>query len=395
MNTGIRLAGLALGLVAGVAVATAQPGDPVSPEEAAPLPRPNIVAPPPVAADPGEASYREGYAALIAGDFATARAKLTTAAQLALDPELRGAARELARLADDLAGRQARLVFGGAADGADDDGEDPADGRTSFVVSTTLASLYAGVVLVDLSDTGDVRSGAALVLGATAAGFLGSFFGSRGRSISGGMAEGYSTGMLIGAINGLLLADPLGADTSERFQMAVLSGLVLGGGAGLLYGDSARPTRGQMSFVGTMATLGIASAGLGLIVTNPDVSSDTVLYTMTAGLDLGAGAGLVLGKDLTWSSGRARLVWLGALLGGVAGFGTALLIGGNDTGDELGRATAGIALAGTWGGFALAAHLTRSMRPDRRYLRPPLAAQVQVTPLAMPHGAGVGVAGAW
>ena len=76
------------------------------------------------------ATYREGYAALVAGDFTTARAKLGVVAETAVDPELRGAARELARLADELGARQARLVFG-------------AVGRTSFVATTTSSSFIS------------------------------------------------------------------------------------------------------------------------------------------------------------------------------------------------------------------------------------------------------------
>lgn len=394
MTPVFRIAAALTGLVVGLATAVAQPASSQpDPGAGAPMPsQPPDPAPPP-AEDPAQATYREGYAALVAGDFTTARAKLATAAETAADPELRGAARELGRLAEELAARQARLVFGAAADLHDDGAEDPADGRTSFVATTTVASLYAGVVLIDITNNGDsVRAGAALILGSTAAGFLGSFYGSRGRSITGGMAEGYSNGLFIGTANGLLLASPLGADTSEAFQASVLAGMVIGAGGGMLYGDAVRPTRGQMSFVGTLATLGIASAGLGLVVANPDVSADTVLYTMTAGLDLGAAAGLVMGKDLTWSSARARLVWLGALLGGVAGFGGSLLIGGDDGGSDFGRAAAGITLAGTWGGFALATHLTRDMRTDRRYRQPPM---VQLAPMGVPHGAGLGVAGAW
>lgn len=392
MNTIVRSACLVLGVVIGVTGALAPPVG--AQPSGAPPPPPEVVAEAPmIAPDPGQAAYDAGFAAMVSGDFATARTQLTAAAEQATSAELRSAARELARLADQLLGRQARLVIG-AGPAFVDEGEDPADGRTSFIVTTTLWSLYAGVVLIDVLDVDDVRGGAALVLGSTAAGFLGSLFGSRDRSISGGMAEAYSTGALIGVANGLLLADPLGADRSEVFQVSALTGLLLGGGAGLIYGDRARPTRGQMSFVGTMATLGLATAGLGLVVTAPDVSSDSVLYTMTAGLDLGAASGLVLGKDLTWSSGRARLVWLGALLGGVAGFGTSLLIGGDDGGEDYGRAAAGITLLGTWGGFALAARLTHDMRPDRRYRTPPTVT-AELIPIAVPHGAGVGVAGGW
>lgn len=342
--------------------------------------------PPPPVDDPGRADYEAGYARLVAGDFAGASALLYRAAATSTDPERRGAARELARLADSYVNRQGRLLFGDAAVAAATGGEDPNDGRTSFVVSTTLASIYAGVVLIDLADA-DVRGGAGLLLGATAVGLVGSLYGTRGRQISGGMAEAYSTGMLIGAANGLLLAEPAGADGSEPFQLAVLSGLALGGIGGLVYGDRVQPTRGQMSFVGTLATLGFATAGLGMIVTAPDISADTVLITMAAGIDVGAAAGLVLGRDLTWSSGRARLVWLGALVGGLGGLGSSLLVAGNDVG---GRSTAGVTLAGTWAGFALATYLTRDMRPDRRFAT---QTPVAVAPIAVPRGAGLGVSG--
>lgn len=378
-------------------LAAAQPGTAPTP---APPPVPSQPEPPPdpqpeAPRDPGLGAYQAGYAALIAGDLTTARARFTVAAQEALDPELRGAARELGRLTDELIARQGKILYGAAAAGAlTDEGEDPADGRTGFVASTTIASLYAGVVLIDLSDTDDARGGAAILLLSTGAGFVASLFGSRGRTITGGTSEAYSTGLLIGAANGLLLFEPLGADSSEQVQLSILGGMALVGGAGFLYGQNYRPTRGQMSFAGTLATLGIASAGLGLVVTNPDIEADTVLVTMAAGLDLGAAAGLVLGKDLTWSSGRARLVWLGALLGAVGGFGTAILIGGDggdSDGDTYGRLTAGATLAGTWGGFGLATYLTRDMRPDRRY-RVGASGPV-LAPLAVPRGAGVGLAG--
>jgi hypothetical protein len=127
--------------------------------------------------------------------------------------------------------------------------------------------------------------------------------------------------MLVGLANGLLLAEPLGADGSEPFQVAAIGGLALGGATGLLYGDRVQPTRGQMSFVGTLATLGFATAGLGLVVTAPDIEADTVLITMAAGIDLGAAAGLVLGRDLTWSSGGPA--WCGSAPWSVASVGWA------------------------------------------------------------------------
>lgn len=393
----LRLACLCAGLVLGIAPVVAQPGQPgqptVPPSPPVPPTPAEVEVPPPdpeptAPAASADADYQAGYQLLVAGDFAGAAARLREVAARAVDPELRGAARALADLADAYAAKQARLLFGAAAAAAGGE-EDPNDGRTSFVVSTTLASIYTGVVAIDLADA-DVRGGAAILLGATALGLTGSLFGTRGRRISGGAAEAYSTGMLVGLANGLLLAEPLGADGSEPFQVAALGGLALGGITGLLYGDRVQPTRGQMSFVGTLATLGFATAGLGLVVTAPDIEADTVLVTMAAGIDLGAAAGLVLGRDLTWSSGRARLVWLGALVGGLGGLGGSLLVAGDDVG---GRTTAGATLAGTWGGFALATYLTRDMRPDRRFLGAPPA--VMLAPLAVPRGAGFGLTGSF
>ncbi len=385
----LRSACLCVGLVLGMAPVVAQPGQPAIPPSppVPPTPAEVEVPPPDPEPTPSAADYQAGYQLLLAGDFAAAAARLREVAARAVDPELRGAARALADLADAYAAKQARILFGAAAVAAASGDEDPNDGRTSFVVSTTVASIYTGVVAIDLLDA-DVRGGAAVLLGATALGLTGSLFGTRGRRISGGAAEAYSTGMLVGLANGLLLAEPLGADGSEPFQVAALGGLALGGATGLLYGDRVQPTRGQMSFVGTLATLGFATAGLGLVVTAPDIEADTVLITMAAGIDLGAAAGLVLGRDLTWSSGRARLVWLGALVGGLGGLGGSLLVAGDDVG---GRSTAGATLAGTWGGFALATYLTRDMRPDRRFLGAPPA--VVLAPLAVPRGAGFGLTG--
>ena len=382
---------LCLAWLASVAApAFAQPGAP--PPPAAPA-EPSPVPPPPV--DPARATYDAAFAALVAGELATAAAGFDEAAATSTDPELRASARELRRLVDSLTARQARIVVGPApapTAPAAPYTEDPDEGRTAFVVTTTLASLYAGIALIDLTDIDDARAGTALVTGTTALGFVGSLFGSRGRTITSGTADAYSLGMTLGAANALLLAEPLGASSSETWQAGVLGGMALGSAAGFLYGANYRPTSGQITFAGTLATLGIASSGLGLVLTQPDVDSDAVLYTMTAGLDVGAAAGLVLGHDLTWSPGRARLVWLGSLLGALGGVATTILImGTDDDSDTAARVIAGSALAGVWGGFGLAVHLTRNMRPDRRFL--PAVSDLQVTPVAVRRGAGLGISG--
>lgn len=378
---------LALWLLATVP-AVAQPG-----ASAPPLPGA------PVAVFDEQAIYEQAFAALLASDFAAARGGFGAVVAQATDPERRGAAREMLRLIAELEARQGRLVFGAGGPGPGpvaspppvNDRDDPDEGRTGIIVSTTMASLYAGVVFSDLADTGDARAITGIITLTTAAGFLASLYGTRDRLIHGGTSEAYSLGLLVGAGNGLLLSSPLGAETSEQWQTAILGGMVLSAGAGFVYGQSVRPTRGQVSFAGTMATMGFATAGLGLVLTLPDVDGDTILLTMAAGLDGGAAAGLYLGRNLTWSTGRARLAWLGALLGGLGGVATSVLLFGDFDGDGQSRAAAGITLGGAWAGLGLAIHLTRNMRPDARYRT--ASTDGAIVPIALPHGGGLGYAG--
>lgn len=357
-----------------------------------------------MALDAARAAYDRAFAALLVNDLATARAGFAEAAATAADPELRGAARELARLTDELAARQARIVVGPDAPAplpglGDSTRDDPDEGRAGIIVTTTLASIYAGAVFADLADTGDARSITGIVVATTGLGFAASLYGTKGRTIYGGTAEAYSLGMLLGAGNGLLLANPLGAQTSEEWNVTVLGSAALVMGAGLYYGQTAKPTRGQVSFAGTMATMGVATVGLGLVIIQPDIDDgDSVLIAMAGGLDAGAAAGLVLGRDLTWSPGRARLIWLSALLGGLLGGATGILLfgdGESDDGDTEARIAATLTLGGAWGGLLLGAHVTRNMKPDARFRPLVQLADRQLVPIAVPHGAGVGYAGTW
>lgn len=405
------LAALAALLIVASPVA-AQPGAGTPPPAPAPAPAPAPMPPPPpppdepVAVDVARAAYDRAFAALLVNDLATARVGFAEAAATAADPELRGAARELARFADELAARQARIVLGpdtptplpsvGLGDSSRDD---PDEGRAGIIVTTTLASIYAGSVFADLADTGDARSITGIVVATTGLGFAASLYGTKGRTIYGGTAEAYSLGMLLGAGNGLLLANPLGAQTSEEWNVTVLGSAALVMGAGLYYGQTAKPTRGQVSFAGTMATMGLATVGLGLVIIQPDIEDeDGVLLAMAGGLDAGAAAGLVLGRDLTWSPGRARLIWLSALLGGLLGGATGVLLFGDGESDDAnteGRIAASLTLGGAWGGLLLGAHVTRNMKPDARFRTTAPLAHRQLVPIAVPHGAGVGYAGTW
>lgn len=410
MRTRTPLAALAALLVVTSPVA-AQPGATPAPAPPPPSPPPppppQPLTPPPTdvpAIDAARVTYDRAFAALLANDLASALAGFSEVATTASDPELRGAARELARLATELQSRQGRIVLGPEPTITpllgDSSRDDPDEGRAGIIVTTTLASIYAGAVFSDLADTGDARAITAIIIGTTGLGFAASLYGTKGRTIYGGTAEAYSLGMLLGAGNGLLLASPAGAETSEEWNVTVLGSAALVMGAGLYYGQTAKPTRGQVSFAGTMATMGIATVGLGMLIVQPDIDDeDTVLLAMAGGLDAGATAGLLAGRKLTWSPGRARLVWLSALLGGLLGGATGILIFGDgdstDDNNTEARISASLALGGAWGGLFLGAHMTRKMKPDARFRTTVQLSDRHLVPIAVPHGAGVGYAGAW
>src|SRR5262249_47768618 len=150
------------------------------------------------------------------------------------------------------------------------------------------------------------------------------------------------------------------------------------------------PTRGQISFAGTLGILGFASTGLALAIGQPNLDGDDFLVAMAGGTDLGLVAGLVLGRDLDWSVSRGRIVPLGTPLGGPTGAAAGALIVGDHPNDNDARLLAATTLAGVWGGFALTTHLTRDMRKDRRYVNP---SNVSLAPLPVRAGGGVALVG--
>jgi hypothetical protein len=391
----------------GTSLGQAQPAasPPATAEPAASPPAASPAAPAPDEAL--RAAYDRAFAALLAGHFDAAIAGFGQVAASSPDPEQRAAARELRRLAAALSAQRVRFVveLGPTAPGpaaptapAVAIAEDPAAGRTSFVISTTLASVYGGVVLLDLLDVeDDARPSAGVLLATTGAGFLGSYYGSRGLAISEAMADAYSLGLMLGAGNGLLLAFAADLDdSSESVQMLTFGAMVAGGAGGLWLAREARPTRGQVMVTNITATLGFATAGLGLLVLQPDFDSgDGILWTLAGGLDAGTAIGMAMAPQVEWSLARARLTGLGAFLGGLTAWGGAVLITGTDIeSTRRGRIWSGSALAGLWGGFGLSAYLTRRMEPDPRYLDR-AATSALLTPTAVPGGLGLALSGAF
>jgi hypothetical protein len=199
---------------------------------------------------------------------------------------------------------------------------------------------------------------------------------------------------MFGVGNAGLLVHPVGlTKSSEQVDTTLLVAGAVGGIAGLAYADQTEPTRGQVSFAGTLGILGLASTGLVFGITQPNMSDDAYLVAIAGGTDLGLAAGLVVGSDLDWSVSRGRIITLGTLLGGLCGAAAGALIVGDHPSNDGGRAIAATTLAGVWGGFGLTMHLTRDMRPDRRYATP--GTSLSFAPMPVRGGAGLSLAGAF
>jgi hypothetical protein len=385
-------------LVAGSATAIAQPGQPPPAPGPTTDPAQAVPAPVPAPAPPGptQKDYDAAFDVLVSGDLATGAARLDDIAAHAQDPALAARAGELARFAHALI--EHRVVFSkqGDATGAtpETEADDRVEGRTSFIVWTTLYSLYGGIVIVDDADINDTRGAVLTVTATTAAGFLGSYFATKDRTMTGSMADAYSLGMIEGVVNAALLVEPLGVTKSGSgsVQTSVLASGAVGAVAGLGYGYSMKPTRGQVAFAGTMSALGTATAGLGIGAANPHYDSDHWLVAIAAGTDLGLVGGFGIGRNLDWSVSRGRIVQLGVLLGGLAGLATGALIIGNDSGSSNGQIVCATTLGGVWAGFAATIKLTSGMRPDRQYATAPTT---QLLPMPTRGGGGLALTGAF
>jgi len=361
-------------------------------------------APPPEDSQEVSRLYDTAFDALVRGDLDLAIGGFEAVASRSVDPDRRAAARELARLARAMRSRAAAAIGVSNVPApsdtarhvtADDTDSSDRSGRTEFVIMTTVTSLYAGIVLVDLLDVDDFRGGTLVVTGATAAGFLGSFYGSRGRNITTGMADTYSAGLLLGAANSSLLASPIGLEDSEEILGFILGSTAVGGAGALWLADAVHPTRAHPSVTLTLAYTGFATVGLGLTVIEPsDIEPDTVLMLLAGGLDAGAAAGILLSPKMEWSYSRARYVGLGTFLGALGGVALGAVLVGDPEDDTDARTMAGTTLAGLWSGFGLAAYLTREMPPDPRYRT---ASATDTPPMVVPtmigKSPGVGVAG--
>src|SRR5262249_13381860 len=305
--------------------AIAQPGQPPPPPAPGPTTDPAQAVPAPLpapeAAAPTQKDYDAAFDLLVSGDLTPGAARLDDIAAHAQDPALAARAGELARFAHALI--EHRVVFSTKRDGTgatpETEADDRVEGRTTFIVWTTLYSLYGGIVIVDDANINDTRGAVLTVTATTAAGFLGSYFGTANRTMTGSLADSYTLRMLECGVNAALRVKPLGlTGTSEKVQNTVLATGAAGAIAGLGYGYTVKPTRGQVAFAATLSVLGTATTGLGIGALNPHYDSDHWLVAIAAGTDLGLVGGVGFRRKLDRSVSRGRIVQPRGVLRGLA-----------------------------------------------------------------------------
>jgi hypothetical protein len=331
------------------------------------------------------ARFDQGIDRLREGEASAAIRLLGDVAAQARMVERRAAAAALIAYA-----RRLEAITGGR--GVSEAARDLSDGRTEFIVTSTLLAFYGGVVVADVLDLDGIRPVVGTLLVTTGAGFAAALFGSRGLGLRAADGEAFSLGAVWGIATGLLISGALEVDNSEPLQLMTLGGGLVGGLAGLVVSRRLQPTRGQVGIVSTTMPLGFASALLSsvfLIDSNPRFGSLATLWL--GGLQIGTFAGVALAPNLDWSASRARLTMLGSGLGALLGWGGAALGTGTNGDSKLTtKIWAGAALAGMWGGFALSAVLTEGMVPD-----PMFRAEATGTSMILPTVVGRSPGLAW
>src|SRR6185436_13715377 len=177
-------------------------------------------------------------------------------------------------------------------------------------------------------------------------------------------------GLLVGVANGALLVQPTHTSSADDVLALLLLGSAVGTTSGFVYGQSAKLTSGQSTFLGNLALLGSATAAFTAIAGSRDGTfGGWEDGTLAFGLDAGVIGGALIAPNLDWSPKRAKVVFASTAVGAFVG---GLLVGlitkpkNGDTSDADGDIVAGCMTAGMWGGFGLGVLITRDSEPAGR-----------------------------
>ncbi|HET6149895.1 MAG TPA: hypothetical protein VFH68_20310 [Polyangia bacterium] len=208
----------------------------------------------------------------------------------------------------------------------------------------------------------------ALALGGGAAGLV--YMLDRPQELRYGVAQSITSGMWIGLEEALAWTlwnqaranyydEWSGRTVATVLWVTATAGAVLGGTLGTAYGT----TPGRASLMGSTALwsgLVVGLLGASAVGDSP-TADDSFLLLSALGLNGGAVAGVIIGKDVSPSIARVRFLDLGALTGGILAGGVYLAA---SNGHPSTRVLTGALAAGITGGLVTAWQLTGNMEPD-------------------------------
>jgi hypothetical protein len=243
---------------------------------------------------------------------------------------------------------------------------------------------YEDDIYVD-HDSGE-RTASALALLTSVAEGVGGYLWARNEGLTVGEVTAVALGGDYGLAGGLALAYVVGTEGIAEPAAAAMG--LAGSAAGITGGRWLAARRDYTGGdAGVMYTSGVVGTLAGLALA--DVVGLEERPLVTVGM-LGAGAGLYLGdrlvRDTDFSTSQASLNALGAGMGGLAGLGTAILVGGDDVD---GTAVLTGTAAGALAGFALTYN---SLAPMAREQQGESASswKVRLSPVGMAAGRPAG-----
>jgi hypothetical protein len=172
-----------------------------------------------------------------------------------------------------------------------------------------------------------------------------------------------------------------GFDANE-LALIMLGGQATGYAVGALIATQLEPSGGQVALANTVGIWTGVLTLFAMFAFEIDDANAAYFKGAVVASDLGLLAGCFLARAFPMSRGRTLLIDAGGVLGMLAGFGTAVLIGGDEVETHVGFASA---LAGTTLGLAGAVFFTRD------WDAPSMPARVTIMPLPG-GGATVGLA---
>jgi hypothetical protein len=321
------------------------------------------------ASSPARAAYREAFRLMAERRWTEAATGFREVVATFPGSEEAVLAAEMLRLAGELTLREP--VLGRPARATLD-----RSGRAELAVNATLFGSWAGIAVSSIAELG--QASLLATSGTTALALATSLYLTRQGRITPGGASLVGTGIMVGTLDGALLALLADLDTKPALALTLVSG-----GAGLVaaaaIARAADVTSGGAALTTAGGYLGTFLAGMALVAF--DVSGrEAVAGTLLAGANLGILGGALRASAVEVSRGRVLFCELGGLLGGLTAGGVILAADRHPGGP----AVAAALTVGVLAGAGLGIHLTSDYDAQRRDEAPTAVTLRLPAPLLIP-----------